>query len=355
MPHPEATGAPVVAPAANVSRRETMRVLIADVGAQAAWLPGDRQTIRLPTPSQAAALRGAALEALVTDGDAPPLLAMLPTVAAGPAEPLEAGTTAWSRVAALCAVRDVRTTGKRTGGVQLDIKSATLEVVGRVAVKSLEMLAGADDAGLVAAVEGSAVLEDAWVDELGLAPVHAVKRYRPLADLCCRTHAKIRERLRGTDLVTLAADCPLVDHPLADEAAAAVSASSESLAAAAAAALAAASECDFGAYGDVVETDPEVDELRAISFAAWRALRPPLGAAAPEDVVWAFVTRSTEDRLQRASDMLLEWLEELELVDEARRRLAELEAAADGDATKETFEELIARHTASLREDMSND
>ena len=53
--------------------------------------------------------------------------------------------------------------------------------------------------------------------------------------------------------------------------------------------------------------------------------------------------------------MLLEWLEELELVDEARRRLAELEAAADGDATKETFEELIARHTASLREDMSTD
>ncbi|KAH8055606.1 sinapyl alcohol dehydrogenase [Aureococcus anophagefferens] len=89
------------------------------------------------------------------------------------------------------------------------------------------MLAGADDAGLVAAVEGSAVLEDAWVDELGLAPVHAVKRYRPLADLCCRTHEKIREKLRGTDLVTLAADCPLVDHPLADEAAAAVSASSE--------------------------------------------------------------------------------------------------------------------------------
>ena len=47
------------------------------------------------------------------------------------------------------AVRDVRTTGKRTGGVQLDIKAATLEVVGRVAVKSLEMLAGADDAGVI--------------------------------------------------------------------------------------------------------------------------------------------------------------------------------------------------------------
>ncbi|KAH8070020.1 sinapyl alcohol dehydrogenase [Aureococcus anophagefferens] len=190
--------------------------------------PGDRQTIRLPTPSQAAALRGAALEALVTDGDAPPLLAVLPTVAAGPAEPLDARTTAWSRVAALCAVRDVRTTGKRTGGVQLDIKSAAPR--SSASVKSLEMLAGADDAGLVAAVEGSAVLEDAWVDELGLAPVHAVKRYRPLADLCCRTHEKIREKLRGTDLVTLAADCPSWTTPRG-RGRRRVSASSESLAA----------------------------------------------------------------------------------------------------------------------------
>ena len=69
-----------------IARRESMRVLIADVGPQAAWFPGDRQAIKRPSPSQAAALRAAALEAMVSEGDAPPLVAMLPTVTPAAAE-----------------------------------------------------------------------------------------------------------------------------------------------------------------------------------------------------------------------------------------------------------------------------
>ena len=53
------------------------------------------------------------------------------------------------------------------------------------------------------------------------------------------------------------------------------------------------------------QADEEIDELRALSFAAWRALRPPRGVASANDVMWAFGTRSTESRLQRARELLL--------------------------------------------------
>ena len=94
-------------------------------------------------------------------------------------------TSSGLRVAALCAVRSVRTAGSRGAkGVEMAIESATLEVVGRVAVKRLEVLAEKDAAywgddpstggtSLVAAVGGSAVLEDAWVDEIKQSPVGA--------------------------------------------------------------------------------------------------------------------------------------------------------------------------------------
>ena len=76
-------------------------------------------------------------------------------------------------------------------------------------MKRLEVLAEKDEAywsddkaaggtGLVAAVGGSAVLQDAWVDEIKQSPVHAVHRLRPLADDCARFHDLIRERLRDT-------------------------------------------------------------------------------------------------------------------------------------------------------------
>ena len=70
---------------------------------------------------------------------------------------------------------------------------------------------------------------------------------------------------------------------------------------------------------DAVQFDPEVAQLRAVSFAAWRALRPPYGNAAPEDVHWAFSTRSTAARLDRARTLL-------------RARLDDLEAAEEGGA-----------------------
>ena len=57
--------------------------------------------------------------------------------------------------------------------------------------------------------------------------------------------------------------------------------------------------------GDIVDTPAEIDELRALSFAAWRALRPPRGVASANDVMWAFGTR--RDRvggLQRARLLL---------------------------------------------------
>ena len=113
-------------------------------------------------------------------------------------------TSSGLRVAALCAVRGVRTAGSREAkGVRPIIERATLEVVGRVAVKRLEVLAEKDEAywsddkaaggtGLVAAVGGSAVLQDAWVDEIKQSPVHAVHRLRPLADDCARFHDLIR-------------------------------------------------------------------------------------------------------------------------------------------------------------------
>ena len=280
---------------------------------------------------------------------APPLVAMLPTVAPPPASsPLAAAppsgewrisfsgavrdetaraadeaafrkafaearsTSEGVRIAALCAVRGVRAAGARDeDGVDV-IESATLEVVGRVAVKRLEVLAEQDapvweddDAvggtSLVAAVGGSAVLQDAWVDEIGSSPVHTVHHLRPIADECGRHHDAVRALLRGTeDELDIG-----VDRSLAD---------------AADAAMAAAAECDFGqvvdpvldAYGDPVETPEEIDELRATSFAAWRALRPPRGAAAQNDVLWAFGTRSTEERLRRARDLLFRWRERLE-------------------------------------------
>ena len=68
----------------------------------------------------------------------------------------------------------------------------------------------------------------------------------------------------------------------------------------------------YDAYGDIVDTPAEIDELRALSFAAWRALRPPRGVATANDVMWAFGTRSTESRLQRARELLLAQWEALE-------------------------------------------
>ena len=94
-----------------------------------------------------------------------------------------------------------------------------------------------------------------------------------------------------------------------------------SLVDAAEAALAATRETEVGdavgatlydAYGDIVDTPAEIDELRALSFAAWRALRPPRGVASANDVMWAFGTRSTESRLQRARELLLAQWEALE-------------------------------------------
>ena len=217
------------------------------VGDEVQWLPGDRRTIRRPSPSQAAALNAAAAEALFSES--PALVAMLPSVAqeeypqnddavlapggGGRRVRYQEGvhdegtrrdgqsafrrafmdakqTSSGLRVAALCAVRGVRTAGSREAkGVRPIIERATLEVVGRVAVKRLEVLAEKDEAywsddkaaggtGLVAAVGGSAVLQDAWVDEIKQSPVHAVHRLRPLADDCARFHDRIRERLRDT-------------------------------------------------------------------------------------------------------------------------------------------------------------
>ena len=234
-------------PPRRIAAEKTLRVLIADVGDEVQWLPGDRRTIRRPSPSQAAALNAAAAEALFSES--PALVAMLPTVAqeeypqnddavlapggGGRRVRYQEGvhdegtrrdgqsafrrafmdakqTSSGLRVAALCAVRGVRTAGSREAtGVRPIIERATLEVVGRVAVKRLEVLAEKDEAywsddkaaggtGLVAAVGGSAVLQDAWVDEIKQSPVHAVHRLRPLADDCARFHDLIRERLRDT-------------------------------------------------------------------------------------------------------------------------------------------------------------
>ena len=157
-------------------------MLIADVGGEVAWLPGDRRTLRRPTPSQAAALQAASLESLM--GEETPVVAMLPAVGGGAAPSggsagpvlapggggrrvtytqgvhdegtrqdsqiefqrafLDARQTeSGLRVAALCAVRKIRTTGTRRekgGGVGLEIESATIEVVGRVAIKRLDVL-----------------------------------------------------------------------------------------------------------------------------------------------------------------------------------------------------------------------
>ena len=68
----------------------------------------------------------------------------------------------------------------------------------------------------------------------------------------------------------------------------------------------------YDAYGAVVDTPAEIDELRALSFAAWRALRPPRGVASANDVMWVFGTRSPESRLQRARELLLAQWEALE-------------------------------------------
>ena len=242
-----ATAAALRQPPRRIAAEKTLRVLIADVGDEVQWLPGDRRTIRRPSPSQAAALNAAAAEALFSES--PALVAMLPTVAqeeypqnddavlapggGGRRVRYQEGvhdegtrrdgqsafrrafmdakqTSSGLRVAALCAVRGVRTAGIREAkGVRPIIERATLEVVGRVAVKRLEVLAEKDEAywsddkaaggtGLVAAVGGSAVLQDAWVDEIKQSPVHAVHRLRPLADDCARFHDLIRERLRDT-------------------------------------------------------------------------------------------------------------------------------------------------------------
>lgn len=339
-------------PPRRIAAEKTLRVLIADVGDEVQWLPGDRRTVKRPSPSQAAALNAAAAESLFSAS--PALVAMLPTVAqqeypkneiilalgGGGRRPVYTDgvhdegtrrdqqsafrrafmdakqTSSGLRVAALCAVRGVRTAGSRDAkGVRPVIERATLEVVGRVAVKRLEVLTEKEEAywsddraaggtGLVAAVGGSAYLQDAWVDEIKQSPVHAVHRLRPLADDCSRFHDLIRARLRDTtDEVDLA-----VDRSLKDAAAAALAATSETEVGDAVGATL------YDAYGDVLDTPEEINELRALSFAAWRALRPPRGCASANDVMWAFGTRSTEARLQRARELLLaQW----EALDEA--------------------------------------
>ena len=326
----------------------SLRVLIADVGREVAWMPGDRRTLRQPTPSQVAALQAATMESMM--GEHTAVVAMLPAVSAAPApeqtQPVLApggggrravyttgvhdeGTrrdaqvayrrafsearavSSGFRVAALCAVRKLRTTGARTDdGVGLAVESATLEVVGRVAIRRLDVLnemaepywdddASAGGAALVAAVGGRAVLEDAWVDEIQSSPVHLVHALRPIADDCARLHDAIRARLT-VDKIDLA-----LDRPLADAADAATAAADDATLAGAAAAPV------LDAYGDVVAVNEEIDELRAVSFAAWRALRPPYGPARAEDVLFAFSTRSTAARLELARELLLARLEGL--------------------------------------------
>ena len=53
-----------------------------------------------------------------------------------------------------------------------------------------------------------------------------------------------------------------------------------------------------------MEPDDEIQHLGALSFAAWRALRPPHGPATADQVVWAFQTRSTLERLVRAEQLM---------------------------------------------------
>ena len=182
-----ATAAALRQPPRRIAAEKTLRVLIADVGDEVQWLPGDRRTIRRPSPSQAAALNAAAAEALFSES--PALVAMLPTVAqeeypqndeavlapggGGRRVRYQEGvhdegtrrdgqsafrrafmdakqTSSGLRVAALCAVRGVRTAGSREAkGVRPIIERATLEVVGRVAVKRLEVLAEKDERLLV--------------------------------------------------------------------------------------------------------------------------------------------------------------------------------------------------------------
>ncbi|KAJ8599499.1 hypothetical protein CTAYLR_007323 [Chrysophaeum taylorii] len=308
----------------------TVRVVIADVGNDVAWFPGDRRVLRSPTPAQASALASVALEELVNPG--PALIALLPAVGPrvwGEEAPrlvhggggrrilYHAGeelglsyrrsfeSAAGSRVAALCAVRGVRTAGKQKAGkVGLRVSQATLEVIGRVAVRRVEMLPEdetplwEDDTPtggttMVAALGGAnAVLEDAWIDELRSSPVHALHELRPRADECARLHDALRKGYADLDVD--------LDRPLFELAEAATAAAAD---------IPATRSPIKDAYGDVIQTDPEVDTLRALSFAAWRVLRA-LPTTPVAEIEWAFATRSTLDRLEKAEHFLNVFLDE---------------------------------------------
>lgn len=293
-------------------QQASLRVMVADIGNEIAWYPGDRRLLKSPTPSQQSALSVAAMEELVMKrapavrGDSAierPLVVVVPAVEnhfsmpeththssqrsnsmASPAASSRARDT--KRIAALCAVSRIKAGGKaRVGasiGVDMQISSAILEVVGRVAIDRVE---AAGDDGLVA---DNAVVDDAWIDELHSSPVHVLHSLRPHADECARLHEVVRSRYDlEVDL-----DRPLFE--IAD----------------AAAENAAKIYSDMNlrdAYGDVIIKDPEIETLRAVSFAAWRVLR-----CFPEtetgDIAWAFHTRSTLDRLRKAEELLREIL-----------------------------------------------
>uniref|UniRef100_A0A7S3K3W0 Uncharacterized protein n=1 Tax=Aureoumbra lagunensis TaxID=44058 RepID=A0A7S3K3W0_9STRA len=355
-----------------LSTPSSVRVLTADVGLDVVWYPGDRRVMRRLTPMQEACLRSAAMEKLVSDS--PSLVAMLPAVPfsdsanswvgsesptlikGGGGRRVTFGTVhppvdetatiraeqrrrmsaviANSRIAALCAVVNVRTAGKvkESKGIGLNIASATLQVVGRVAVRKLEnvidkqendqdistQLKSTNVVASFANGEGNAVLQDAWVDEFEASPVHAVHKLRKVADECARLHDLIRTKrqdlraqLRSTDdlegLQYTDVDMDRALFELAHSTLASID-----------------RYCDIepnhakpahDAYGDIVEVDPEIELLRCVSFAAWRAIRAYSRFVQPEDLAWAFSSRSTLDRLRKAESILradLEFLLDLE-------------------------------------------
>lgn len=309
---------------------QTLRVVIADVGNEVAWFPGDRRVLKSPTPSQQAALSTAAIEELVLKGkparrghdEQRPLVVMIPAVDGySPAETTHrlahggggrrvyytagkhdegsrreaqgrrATVNPSCRIAALCAVSRVRTAGKAAyKGVSLQIASAWLEVIGRVAIGRMEAVRDEEATALVA---NNAVVQDAWIDEIGSSPVHALHALRRHADECARLHDMIRTQ------VELDID---LDRPLFELA---------ETAAANAAKICTDDRQLRDAYGDLIHEDPELETLRAVSFAAWRVLRcfPETPA---DDIAWAFNTRFTLDRLQRAEHLFRSILDSLD-------------------------------------------
>lgn len=261
-----------------VTAVKVMRVMTADVGQV---FPGDMRTLEKLTPTQAAALESMALERLAGKT---PLIALLPTVwkeehlwrrMTPELEESEDYRRAYraapdgqrGKVAALCVVRDIHVAGRTKRG--LEVSEALIEVVGRVIVQALEI-----DSIVLARATSS---HDMWVDELGASPVHVVHSLRPYADECARLHDTIRRMKQTNDV-----DRPLFDMITLDK--------GESVP---------YPRVPLNAYGDRVDIDPEITQLRAVSFAAWRVLRT-YESTSSKDLNWAFATRSTLERLRRA-------------------------------------------------------